>query len=238
MTKNLKSSYFSFALSATPFRDEGDDLIIQGCFGKKVCEVTASELIQKGWLVKPEIKIIHIKEKKSKYRGWQEIYKDQVTENMHYNSMIANIANDFVENGRIVLILVQQIKHGKLLESIIPDSLFVSGSSSKKKRQQAINDLRDKKIRCLLASIIFDEGIDVRALDTLILAGHGKSKVRALQRIGRTLRPYTDPKTGKKKEGSVIVDFRLHQKFLKKHSEAREKMFRTESEFDIEHIEA
>jgi len=52
-----------------------------------------------------------------------------------------------------------------------------------------------------IASVIFDEGIDCRPLDTLILAGGGKSATRSLQRIGRILRPYE----GKTK--AIAVDF-------------------------------
>ena len=79
--------------------------------------------------------------------------------------------------------------------------------------------------------------MDVRALDTVILAGGGKSRVRAMQRIGRIMRPYTDPVTGQKKTTATAIDFCIHQKFLLAHSKQREKMYKTEPEFNIVHID-
>lgn len=231
VARSLKSAYYTYALSATPYRDEGDDLMIQACFGKKIAEINASQLIRDKWLIKPFIKIVHVHGPKSLFKQWQQLYKDQVTENEEYNKMIANIANSYIENGRLVLVLVQQIKHGKYLSSMIPGSIFLWGGSPKKKREENIKKLRNKEISCIVSTVIFDEGIDVRPLDTLILAGGGKSKVRAMQRIGRILRPFPG------KETATAIDFRIHQKYLFEHSIAREKMYKTEEEFDIEEID-
>jgi superfamily II DNA or RNA helicase len=237
IARQLKNAYFTFGMSATPYRDEGDDMMINGCFGKKVAVITASELIQKGWLIKPSIKMVHIRGKRCKYKQWQAIYKDQVVENKNYNGIIANIANAYIESNRLVLILVQQINHGKYLRSLIPGSVFLSGQSTKKKRLLEIERLRSKASRCIISTTIFDEGIDVRPLDTLLLAGQGKSKVRAMQRIGRILRPYTDPDTGVIKTTATAIDFCIHQKYLEDHAIEREKMYQTEPEFTIEDID-
>ncbi|KKM74074.1 hypothetical protein LCGC14_1404010, partial [marine sediment metagenome] len=230
IARELYECYYAFGTSATPYRDEGDDLMIQACFGKKISEITASELIKKNWLIKPNIKFIHIKQPKSEYRQWQSIYKDQVVENEYYNGVIANIANAYIKEGRLILILVQQINHGKILEALIPGSKFLSGSSPKQKRIKTLNELRQRDISCIASTAIFDEGIDVRPLDTLILGGQGRSKVRAMQRIGRILRPCEG------KTVATAIDFCLHQKYLKDHAKARMKMYRTEPEFDIEEV--
>ena len=159
-----------------------------------------------------------------------------VSENEQYNKSIASIANKYIEKERMVLALVQQIKHGKELAEMIDGAKFLSGNSTKKDREDSINKLRQKKIRCIVSTSIFDEGIDVKPLDTVLLAGQGMSKVRAMQRIGRILRPFTDPETNKVKTTATAVDFRLHCKYLKKHAEQREAMYKTEEEFNIEHI--
>ena len=82
-----------------------------------------------------------------------------------------------------------------------------------------------------LASTIFDEGIDCRPLDTLILAGSGISQTRALQRVGRTLRPYDG------KEEATVIDFEDNCKYMLKHSRKRRKMYETESRFDIKYLD-
>lgn len=231
VARSLESSYYTYGMSATPYRDEGDDLMIQGCFGKKIAELSASQLIRTGWLIRPSVKIVHIRGPKSKFRQWQQLYKDQVTDNTEYNEVVASIANSYIKTKRLVLVLVTQIKHGKILSEMIPGSVFLSGASPKKIREENIKKLREREISCIVSSVIFDEGIDIRPLDTVLLAGQGRSKVRAMQRIGRILRPFPG------KTVATAVDFRIHQKYLLKHSIEREKMYRTEEEYDIEEID-
>jgi len=185
----------------------------------------------KPYLMKPHIKMIHLRNPRTQYKQWASIYKDQVVENEFYNNAIANIANAYIEQGRLVLVLVQQINHGKYLESMIPGGHFISGKSPKKKRLESIDRLRNKDIQCIISTTIFDEGIDVKPLDTLLLAGQGKSRVRAMQRIGRVLRPYKD------KPDPTVIDFKLYQPYLSDHADERVKMYSTEPEFDIEHID-
>lgn len=230
ITRELKDCFYTYGMSATPYRDEGDDLMIQACFGKKVAEINATELIEKKWLMRPNIKMLHLKREKSKYSQWQKIYKDVIVEDPYYNGAMANISNAFIEQDRLVLVLVQQINHGKYLESLIPGAKFLSGSSSKSEREDSIELLRNRDIRSIVSTSIFDEGIDIKPLDTLILAGQGKSKTRAMQRIGRTLRPFEN------KPNPTIVDPVLHQKYLKKHGAERLKMYETEPAFNIESL--
>jgi superfamily II DNA or RNA helicase len=79
----------------------------------------------------------------------------------------------------------------------------------------------------LVASKIFDQGVDIPELDALILAGSGKSSGRALQRIGRVIR------LSKGKEKAVVVDFFDNCKYLKDHSESRIKIYESEPGFNI-----
>jgi superfamily II DNA or RNA helicase len=87
-----------------------------------------------------------------------------------------------------------------------------------------------------VASTIFDEGIDVRPLDALILAGAGKSPTRALQRIGRVIRKYTYP-DGREKTNAYVYDFWDHLPYLTDHALERLKMYQSEPEFVIKHLD-
>ena len=87
--------------------------------------------------------------------------------------------------------------------------------------------MKSGEIDVLIASKIFDQGVDIPQLDALILAGSGKSSGRALQRIGRVIR---------KNEGKVraiVVDFYDNAKYLRDHSEVRKKVYETEPSFVI-----
>ncbi len=187
--------YYKYGFSATPYRDQGDDILIDACFGKVIEDINASELIDLGFLVKPDIYMVPVKNMYGTLKGhtYQEIYKDAIVENSLRNGYIVRIANSMIEQKKMTLILVRQINHGKILEELIPGSMFISGTSSKKKRRDHIAAMKNHEAPVTISTSIFDEGVDVKPLEVMIQAGSGKSMTRALQRVGRVLRPYDYP---------------------------------------------
>lgn len=227
-----QNARYRFGLSATPWRDEGDDILIDACFGKPIVDLNASFLIEKGILVKPTIYFVHMP-RLSLEGSYQTVYKEGVVENIERNTMIANIAHQMTLNQRQTLILVKHIDHGETLESMIPNSFFINGSHKAKEREAWIQKMRDQQAKVTIATSIFDEGVDVKPLNGLILAGSGKSQTRALQRVGRVIRSYTDPVTGIKKNDAFVVDFHDNTRYLLSHSKKRRSIYQTEPQFDI-----
>lgn len=131
-------------LSATPYRDEQDDILIEACFGKPIVKVNASDLIDRGILVPPKIAFVHVDNLKGERLGaWPTTYKMAVVENDYRNELISNLAENIEKKGRNVLLLVQQIRHGEILEGMIPGSVFIHGSTVKKAREQRIQDMKN-----------------------------------------------------------------------------------------------
>jgi superfamily II DNA or RNA helicase len=233
ISDNSFSSRWRYGLSATPYRDAGDDLLIDACFGKKICQISASYLIKRDFLVKPYIAFVPIRNMKGQKLGsYPTTYKQGIVENSYRNEWIAGLSEKLIGVKRTVLVLVQQIQHGEELERLIAGSVFLHGSSGKKLRSSHIQKMRDGKAPVTIASTIFDEGIDVRPLNALILAGGGKSPTRAMQRVGRVIRKYTYP-NGEKKNNAFVYDLHDHLKYCTDHGLFRRKMYRTEEEFDI-----
>ncbi len=128
------------------------------------------------------------------------------------------------------LILVTKIEHGKKILEMLKDDLraeSLDGSNKTSDRLSAIKKMQNGELDVLVASKIFDQGIDIPQLDALILAGSGKSSSRALQRIGRVIRKHTG------KKNAIVIDFYDNCKFLREHSKARRKIYETESAFKI-----
>ena len=225
------SAFYRWGQSGTPFRDKGDDILIDACFGKVVADVTSSFLIKQGYLVRPHIYFVNIKHPKYNVSSYQKIYEQGIANNPYRNNCIASIAKKFASQGHTVLVLCQHISHGKILHSLMENSIFLHGVHSGAQREKHLNKMRAQDAPITVATVIFDQGIDCKPLDTLILAGGGKSKVRALQRVGRTLRPYPG------KTHSIVVDFNDQCKYLSVHSKKRRKIYSTEPEFEIEDIE-
>ena len=87
--------------------------------------------------------------------------------------------------------------------------------------------MKNGELDLLIASKIFDQGVDIPQLDALILAGSGKSSGRALQRIGRVIR------TNPGKSNAIVVDFYDNAKYLKDHSQRRIDIYKSEPGFKI-----
>jgi superfamily II DNA or RNA helicase len=226
---------YRWGLSATPWRDKGDDLLIDACFGKAICDISASFLIDRGYLVPPTIYFMPVQNmKKEEFDNYDDGYKRGIMYNDVRNAYVGNIARSLVNDGRMVLILCKNIAHGELLEDLIPGSRFINGSHSGTERDQHIAAMKSHKAPVTIASTIFDEGIDVRPLDAVILAGGGKSKTRALQRVGRAIRPYTCE--GFVKKDAVIVDFFDEMKWFRTHSNTRRRIYETEPRFTIKKL--
>lgn len=104
------------------------------------------------------------------------------------------------------------------------------GKVSKKKRKQILDDVKAGETRVLIATSLADQGLDVPIASALILAGGGKSSTKALQRIGRVLRPYE----GKTK--AFVHDLVDQHSSLIRHYRERLRIYRMEPEFKIHEV--
>ena len=227
ISKNIRAEYV-YGMSASPWRDDGADLLIEAFLGQKIVDISARELIRRGYLVPPSIRFLAPKPYKFKSGKYQTIYSRYIVENEQRNGMILKAATSMVEQGFVPLVLFNTIKHGDILfdqlKKIIPTG-HLSGKDSSKQREKIKDELESGKIKCLIASKIYDVGVDIPMLSGLVIGGAGKSSVRALQRVGRVIRPYP----GKKM--SAIIDFADQAPYLTDHAEIRREIY--ESEFDV-----
>lgn len=233
----FKSADYAFGYSASPWRDDGSDLAIEAAFGERIVNVTASELIRRGYLVKPQIYIKYCGYEYNRFgldnrNDYQYIYKKYIVENYSRNCKIVRDSVDQYNDGMNTLILVTQIIHGNTLAELIKslydiDVMFISGKSGMKKRKQAIEDMRNGKIQLMVASTIADVGLDIPRLDCIVEAGAGKSSVTALQRLGRIMRTFGDKDTCK------FITYRDVAPFICNHVDKKIEIWKTEEEFVI-----
>lgn len=222
---------YAFGYSASPWRDDGSDLMIEAAFGKRIVDITASELIRQGYLVKPQI---IIKGAPSVWNGttYEQIYKTAIVENVFRNIQVMGDAIEQYNLGRNTLVLVTQIKHGQSLEKMaamvgVP-AVFISGKSGMKKRKQVIQDMRDGKAQLVIASTIADVGLDVPRLQSIVEAGAGKSSVTALQRLGRIMRPFEG------KNECYFITYKDNAPYLSSQIDKKIDIWSTEEEFVID----
>lgn len=225
------SAKHRFLLSGTPWRDTGDDILIEAVAGKKIYDLNATKLIKKGFLIPPEIHFFNVPVIRNVGTNYPQIYTKYIVENDDRNALILKATKKLLSAGKKILILVVRVNHGKKIMDLLSEdginAKFLDGAKSTKNRLETIQDMKDGKIEVLVASKIFDQGVDIPELDALVLAGSGKSSGRALQRIGRVIR------LAKGKEKAIIVDFYDNCKYLKDHSESRIKIYESEPAFKI-----
>lgn len=231
--KASKKCHFSIGLTASPWRDDGADLLIESVCGSVIFDMPASKLIDNGFLVPPNITILNVPPVNTPSKAnYHSIYSNYIINNEVRNKMIVDSVKILLERERKILILVKNISHGKnlieMLEKLDNVPLyFVNGKVSGEEREKIKEDFKNGVYKCLIASSVFDIGVDLPFLDALILGGSGKSTVRTLQRIGRVIRTYPN------KKDAIVVDFFDNAKHLDKHSATRISVYNTEDKFNV-----
>jgi len=225
-----RSAAWRYGLSATPWRDDACDLLLEAALGEKISAINCSDLIEGGYLVAPRLRMTRCRIPRGIFRArrYPEIYQQAIVENQERNRMIAARATQWAAEGRSVLVLVAQVAHGRLLHNLLPEANFAYGALDSEVRWRCLKELEQKLRPVLIATTLADEGLDVPTLDAVILAGGGKSQSRAYQRIGRALRPAPG------KTEALVMDFVDNVPYLRDHSEARLALYRQEPAFHIE----
>ena len=225
------ASEYLYGLSGSPWRDDGADLLIESVLGKYIVNIPASRLIKEGYLAQPFIKFrVTPPYPYELERQYQSIYKKYIVENDIRNGLVLEAAKALVAKGYQTLVLFNSLKHGKILYELFKEHMtcaILDGSNDKDEREKVKKDLMDHKIDCVLASRIFDIGVDIPSLSGLVIACGGKSTVKALQRVGRVIRKYPG------KKFSVVIDFADQAPFLDTHSRTRFRIYTSEEGFDV-----
>lgn len=223
-----------YGFSGTPYRGDGSDLQSNGILGDQIINISASELIEKGFLAKPFIKFVNAPPAYSGGKDYHSIYRECIVENNARNQMIVDNTKMLLDKGYRVLILFKQIKHGKILQELFDengiDIEMLYGNDSLDKRNKVKAKLQKGKIKAILASTIFDLGVDLPILSGMVLAGSGKSEIRSIQRIGRIIRKYPG------KDSAAVIDFIDEAKYLKQHSKKRYDTYASEDGFVVKWV--
>jgi superfamily II DNA or RNA helicase len=223
-----KNAYWRFGGSATPYREDGAEKMIQALFGRPLVNISASVLIQNKFLVKPYIFNVKIKDGAAgHYHAYKKVYNECIVNNAKLNELTAQLIRFFAERNITSLTLVQQYEHGYKIQEFLPDLPFIKGNMAKKGRKVGIQDLRDGKTIAAIATSLADEGLDVKRLGAVIVAGGGKSITRIYQRIGRVLRPFPG------KNFAFAIVFSHDGKHLKKHGARVKNILKQEPEFCV-----
>lgn len=230
VSRQFRRAYYRWGLTATPFmKDEYSDQLLMGCTGDVLAEVSTKQLIEKGYLVPPRVVMIRMPAIGGPY-SWPEVHEHAIVLNTARNE---RIIKELVEAPKPAIVFCSRLSHANVIRKMainkgIRSPSVCCGATPNKERMKMIADLQSSAIEAIIVTTVWDEGVDITNLRTLILAGGGKSKIAMLQKLGRGLR------THKGKSEVLVIDF-LDETgvILKRHSAARKKL-RIKEGFDVE----
>jgi superfamily II DNA or RNA helicase len=198
----LNNVEYKLLLSATPQRDDGNTMYINAIGGNIVHYISTQDLINRGYLTKPQIYFINntltateknimdfasTDGKINETENYLEFYKNFIVLNMNRNLLCKNIVDKFKQNKKI-LILVKLIEHGEILSELL-QCPYLKGSTKKEDRESLIKDFSEGQLNVMVGTIsIFSEGLDFPKLDILINMCANSGEVKTIQILGRILR--------------------------------------------------
>lgn len=214
--------YYRFFLTATPFRTNSEEnLLFEGIAGKVIYRLFYAEAVKKGYIVPVESFYVKLNKKPTDSYTWREVYSELVVNNEERNVAIAEMAASLESAKCPTLILVKEVKHGKLIADLCGMPFAHAEGDNCRQYIQAFND---GKITVLIGTEgILGEGVDTRPCEYVIVAGLGKAKGAFMQKIGRGVRQY-----GMKKSAKVVLFRDSSHRFLLRHFNEQRKILKEE----------
>ena len=220
--KSFPNAAYRIGMTATVPKDPMSRLNLISGLGKVIKDVDATGLIEDGFLTKPLIQIIPVKDTgtvEDTELSYREVYEKFITENELRNEMIFELVKKIQASSSKTLIIVKDLKHAELLHNNIPNSFKLEGKDDLVVRQKTIEDFKNTECAVLIGTTIMQTGIDIPEITHLVNARGLKSEIATLQALGRALRIH------KSKNQVFIYDFFDRAPYLEKHAKERIKSY-------------
>jgi superfamily II DNA or RNA helicase len=188
------------------------------CIGPVINKLAATDLQDRGVLANCHVHVVQLQDH-SLFKNYQSELKYLLEQDNRLDE-IANIIDKIKESGN-TLILVDRITAGKELVKRLPNSVFVSGTTSNKKRKEEYAEVAVQDEKIIVATYgVAAVGINIPRIFNLVFIEPGKSFVRVIQSIGRGLRKAED------KDFVQIWDITSSCKFSKRHLTQRKAFYK------------
>ena len=222
---------YRFGFTGTLPKPEIDVMTLEGSIGPVLFSITARELMDMGYLAEVLIQPVEI------VSDVPEDFPDYASEKAFLSSssdrmdFIADYVIANVESKGNTLVLVNSVKQGKLLASLIKDSVFLHGADDTATRKQwyALFDEREDLI--VIATFgIASTGISIDQIHHLVMIDAGKSATKIIQSVGRSVRK------GKGKNKAFVSDLYSQLKWSKKHWKVRASLYK-EAQYPVNKVQ-
>mgnify|MGYP000966057614 CR=1 FL=1 len=195
---NITDAYYSYALTATPWREDGKEIFIEAASGPVIEPISEKELEDGGYILPIEVEMYPVKHYSTKKKSYRYMYGTQIIDHWERNRKIIKAVRKY--DGKQVIILVKENAHGKKIQDVL-NVPFIHGNTSSRERKEVLDQFREGKNKILIASSILKQGVDLPSCEVLVLAHGGSSLVELMQKVGRVRRPAPGESKG------IVIDF-------------------------------
>jgi superfamily II DNA or RNA helicase len=217
-------AFYRVAMSATPLhRTDKRSVYTIAATGPVIMRVMPALLIERGYLAAPEIHM-RVLEQRCDLKTYPAVYQRLVVESRTRNGLLIQQARGA---RKPAFLFVRKTEHGSALAADLRAAGmradFMWGKGSTKARQAALARLASGELEVLVCSVIFQQGIDLPELRSVVVGTAGESAIEVIQRLSRGSR-VTEGKTTF--EVYDILD--VGNRFLARHAKKRKAAYESE----------
>ena len=208
-----------WGLTGTVPKEDFEFQSIHVSLGPVISRLAAAELQDRGVLAQCHVNIVQLVDH-VEYSNYQSELKYLLEESGRLDTM-AKVIQQVNETGN-TLVLVDRTECGRQLVQRLGDkSVFVSGATKTKDRQDEYDEVADATGKIIVATYgVAAVGINIPRIFNLVLIEPGKSFVRVIQSIGRGIRKAED------KDHVQIWEITSTCKFAKRHLTKRKQFYK------------
>jgi superfamily II DNA or RNA helicase len=217
LTKEFSHIPIRWAVTGTVPKEPFEMINLTISIGDVIHKLATSELQELGILSNCDVKIIQMIDFRE-FTSYSAEYDYLVTDHNRLEYVAKLIEN--ASNTGNILVLVGRKETGKTLAELIDGSVFLSGATKSSTRREHYDEVAISNSKVIIATAgIAAIGIDIPRLNHLMIFEGGKSYIRTVQSVGRSLRTSFD------KNHAIIWDICSSCKFSKRHLTNRKKWY-------------
>ena len=218
-----KNAYFRYGLTASPWREQGDTISVFALTGPVIFSYPYKQALEEGVVVPVEVymSVVPSSVQMPILDSFNVVYDKGIVHNEYRNQQISKILTHLYSKGENALALVWRTDHGRNISEMLGDipHEYIHGTSPNRDSAKKAFESGDNQI--LIASSIYDEGVDIERVQNVVCAAGYKAPRLLIQRVGRGMR-----KSEGKEKCRVFDFFDTCHTNLQKHSQERLKFYK------------
>jgi superfamily II DNA or RNA helicase len=186
----FERALYRIGASGTPLnRSAKATLQTIGAIGPVLVEIEKDALIAEGVLTPSRIRMIALGQWASREHDWRWVYTNLIVASKERNNLLLRMVE---AAAKPCLVFVEELEHVRLLSELLWENGItndcVDGPVHRSMRARKVQELVQGTVEVLVVTVVFQEGIDIPELRSIVVGGGKQSVVGCLQRLGRGMR--------------------------------------------------